>query len=1489
MHDKNMKIVNNTFYLVAASVLLLICIIAVTSYDYNNVKKRTVRRTEAVLTASSREQSTLFMEKTDGKYKLLRTAAEAIAEHHFDREDRYKVASWLLRDAGFYSVGVSDTNGHAVLSSGEKNNISDRKYFKDNMAGKNAIERVDGTLADRGGIFVISVPIVKNTAIVGALFGVYDEKKFSSLLIQQAYKTSGYSFICSGTGEIIVSTRHRSSIWGKKEGNNADKNNFIKLLSYVPGNKNAVQTLRGDFAQKRDGVLRYKLDDGVDRTAFYHSLGINDWYIFSVVTNNVIEANIAEDLAQSRHIYAIIIITAALLMLMVVLIEKKSMNQIIEDRERIKVSEEEYRIASEHSGKSMLRYDIKENRLITTPKLIERYGLAPVYENFPYSMFDNGSIAPESLDAVKKFYNDIIGGKQHGCLDEISLFFPQIGSFRWYTHEFTTIFDESGKPAHAIITFSDITEKVEKERTYKQWREYIGTIGSNKAAFFCHDLTNDVVLEEDDWWGEYNVFSFDGHKNFNERTKEFAERYVHPDDRVQYVNFLNKERLISEFHHGTTNGFTDFRADYGGRRYKWLRISCQLIEDTAKSAIRASLFFQDIDEQKRRELEIIERAQLDPLTKVLNREAFVKKIEALIARSSDITRHALIMIDLDKFKAVNDTLGHAAGDEVLTELTNRLKSMMRADDLVGRIGGDEFIVCLKDIPYVAVIEKRAKQICEILRKKVDSRIFISASLGISLYPKDGKTASELYEKADIALYYTKAAGKDSYTFYEDGMSLEHTQPQTKNLPVPAEKIHSQRKKILIADDSSLDRMIISHIFEKEMDIIEASDATDALRRMRIHGASLSLVILDYIMPDMSAFEVLDVINRDPEFSQVPVIIVSADSKQENIMSAIEHGAADFLTKPLDAKLITLKVNSAIMKRENDELRIQNSYLQLQSREEQRYRKVLESTETIVIEYDLGTSTTIYDPMISKILSGTYDERIIWDIFKSNSVAAEKDIKAMEDMAESLAKSDSSDTSEMNVKLRTISGIMKWFRCRIVKVTSESASPKMIITLNDINKEVIANERLRYLAEFDTLTGLHNKNYFGAKVRELVTYEPPNSYAIIALDVDRFKMVNDLFGHEEGDNLLVHIANGMMSFKDKTAQNDMEICRISADNFAMCLRYTPEIVDDIIKYAKSDIGRYSINCEISASIGIYIIDDPMLPIDIMLDRARLAKRMIKGSYIRKYAYYDEKLRNSLLAEQEIVSTMESALKNGEFEIYMQPQFDRSTNKLIGAEALARWQSPAKGLIQPASFIPIFERTGFITSLDKYVWEHTCAMIRKWLDNGIKTVPIAVNISRTDIYDPNLCSDIMSYIKKYNLTADFIKLEITESAYNDNPQQIIEVVKNLQAKGFKVEMDDFGTGYSSLNMLKDIPVDVLKLDMDFLAIRDEESGPFILHSVIKMAKGLGMDVIAEGVETREQADFMLKVDCKYQQGYFYSKPLPIEEFEKKYLNGCDTQTV
>lgn len=278
MRNKKIKLMNNTFYLVAASILLLICIIAVTSYDYNSVKKRTLRRTEDVLAASSREQSTLFLEKIDSKYKILRTAAEAIAEHHSDKADKYEVAARLLSDASFYSVGISDSKGNAILSSGGKNNISGRKYFKDNMAGRDAIERVDGTLVNRKSIFIISIPIIKNSVIIGSLFGIYDEKNFSSMLIQQAYKTNGYSFICSDKGEIIVSTHHESSIWGKKSENDAGKNNLIELLSKVPSNESELKSLKNNFSLGHDGIIRYRLTDGINRIAFYHSLGINGWY-----------------------------------------------------------------------------------------------------------------------------------------------------------------------------------------------------------------------------------------------------------------------------------------------------------------------------------------------------------------------------------------------------------------------------------------------------------------------------------------------------------------------------------------------------------------------------------------------------------------------------------------------------------------------------------------------------------------------------------------------------------------------------------------------------------------------------------------------------------------------------------------------------------------------------------------------------------------------------------------------------------------------------------------------------------------------------------------------------------------------------------------------------------------------------------------------------------------------------------------------------------
>ena len=258
-----------------------------------------------------------------------------------------------------------------------------------------------------------------------------------------------------------------------------------------------------------------------------------------------------------------------------------------------------------------------------------------------------------------------------------------------------------------------------------------------------------------------------------------------------------------------------------------------------------------------------------------------------------------------------------------------------------------------------------------------------------------------------------------------------------------------------------------------------------------------------------------------------------------------------------------------------------------------------------------------------------------------------------------------------------------------------------------------------------------------------------------------------------------------------------------------------------------------------------------------------------------------MRSDIVKEQKLSSEMVEALENGQFEVYYQPQYDYENNSLVGAEALVRWNHPEKGMISPAVFIPMFERNGFITVLDEYVWEKACQDLRKWMDDKEKYIPISVsvNISRIDIYNPNLCKTLKNLVKKYNLNASALKLEITESAYMQSPEQLINVTKDLRANGFIVEMDDFGAGYSSLNILKDVPVDILKLDVNFLSKGEDDSkGGHILSSIIRMAHWLNIPVIAEGVETKEQADYLKSLSCVYMQGYYFSKPLPKNEFEK-----------
>ena len=413
-----------------------------------------------------------------------------------------------------------------------------------------------------------------------------------------------------------------------------------------------------------------------------------------------------------------------------------------------------------------------------------------------------------------------------------------------------------------------------------------------------------------------------------------------------------------------------------------------------------------------------------------------------------------------------------------------------------------------------------------------------------------------------------------------------------------------------------------------------------------------------------------------------------------------------------------------------------------------------------------------------------------------------------------------------------------------------------------------------MIQYDRLTGLYSKQYFYQQAGEVLLRNPDQQYDIICSDIENFKLINDVFGVKAGDSLLRGIGN---AYAERL--KGIGICgRLNSDQFVCLLKHRDDYTDDMFIEASGLMNGLLDIHNIVMKWGIYNVEDRSVPIEQICDRALLAARSIKGQYGKYFAIYDDTLRNQLLREQAITDSMESALSQNQFLVYLQPKYRIKDEALVGAEALVRWNHPFWGFLSPAEFIPLFEKNGFITRLDRFVWEKACAVLHDWDERGYYPMSVSVNVSRADIYNEDLADTLVKIIEKYDLDPSRLHLEITESAYTENPKQIIDTVTTLRELGFVIEMDDFGSGYSSLNMLNDMPIDILKLDMKF--IRSEMAKPKsqgILQFIINLARWMNLSVVAEGVETKAQLLRLTEIGCDYVQGYYFAKPMPCQEFE------------
>lgn len=431
--------------------------------------------------------------------------------------------------------------------------------------------------------------------------------------------------------------------------------------------------------------------------------------------------------------------------------------------------------------------------------------------------------------------------------------------------------------------------------------------------------------------------------------------------------------------------------------------------------------------------------------------------------------------------------------------------------------------------------------------------------------------------------------------------------------------------------------------------------------------------------------------------------------------------------------------------------------------------------------------------------------------------------------------------------------------------------------NDRTEEIESLEHEKYRASHDRLTGLLNKEQFYQEVYELLHRYPEVPYSMICSNICDFKFINELFGIEKGNNILRRQAELMRAY-----DRENTLCaRLQGDRFAICIPkeiYSEKPILAAVQIMQEEIQNSSFRLHVIA--GVYDIHNIEEPVSIMCDKANLASETIRTDYHSNIAYYDDNLLERSIEERRIIGEFERALVEQQFVMFLQPQVDEN-GAAHGAEALVRWQHPERGLLSPAVFIDVLERTGLIYKLDRYIWDKAAEKLGEWKKIGAEQYHISVNISTRDFYLVDVYETFVELVRKYDISPDNLKLEITETALMSDFKKNIEILKRLQDFGFKIEIDDFGSGYSSLNMLKDISADVLKIDRGFLrASENEIKGKDILESIIVLAKKLGMEVITEGVETEKQLVMLTKMGCKMFQGYYFSKPIPVSEFEEKY---------
>lgn len=872
--------------------------------DSERSTKSALEHAESLLMASATEQVKIVSATFDGQFDVLESYAASLSV--FDElvpQDIFGQMDAITEKSMFNNVFFTTTLGDAYYTDGTISSSYGQKYFATSIRGETCIERVN--TPDTGSPFklVFSVPIVSRSTsrIIGVVCGEFDPVLLRQLITPTIYNQKCYSYIMDASGDLVVGSNNPRFL-GKSD------NLFELLESASEDGKSDVEFLREDLRRGAQEIFTYTID-GVERYIVFCPVNVNNLYIAMSVPGEVVESEVRAELLGSLGVMLLILAFVVLTILYILWRERVTRRILEQEAQALRKSEEfarvkslEYSIAVNRMGNEVATYLIDEDSCSVSEAHAKRFGLPLTLHPMPDAVFERGKVAADSKAAYAQLFESMKRGEPEGSV--VVKTYAADGGEVWLGIDFEMIFDESGKPLRAVLVYEDVTELREKELAYEVWRQQLSELPEERTAIFEYNLAADRC---DKASGKLFDFASDYEgANFSERARRFVRDRVYFEDVKRIGRLFDRERLIADFHSGSASTTADFRYIVDGEQTRWLNVSAQLVEYPGTDEIKAYIIFRDIDDEMQSRLALKARSEQDALTGILNRGAFVERVRELLAQSTREDSHALLIVDVDHFKALNDTCGHTVGDEVLRRIAAGLRTKLRSSDIVGRIGGDEFMVCLPGITYEPAIEQRAKQICEMVRGCFAGDIPITGSVGIAVFPRDGTSFETLYENADSALYSAKEGGRNRYIFCDtreresEKLSAEH------------------RRLMLVVDEDEQLRASLTDAYSANFRVIGAKDDEQAFALLSRYGAGISVALLCADDGDF-AQRILKYIASSRELAEIPVIAMVSENGASNERRVLAEGALECIRKPVDTALLNNKLKRALKRaRKSDE-------------------------------------------------------------------------------------------------------------------------------------------------------------------------------------------------------------------------------------------------------------------------------------------------------------------------------------------------------------------------------------------------------------------------------------------------------------------------------------------------------------------------------------------------------------------------------------------